>query len=824
MDGLRAEKGQSKLTNDLKAVALNQSITNSALLQVKEDRILVDVVALNDAETLLPQLKSLRLEEEAVFGRVISGSMPISVLNQMENLTELAFARPSYKPITNVGLTTSQADRGLRVDTARTTFNVNGTGQTVGVLSDSYNTSTETNIRAADDVRSGDLPGPGNPNGFTTPVNVLEDDQGKDEGRAMLQLIHDLAPGARLAFAPTPTEPAFAQNIIRLADAGATVIVDDISFFSEPFFQDGIVAQAVDRVFARGIPYFSAAGNDARQSYEAPFRPSGQQFSLVTFPAELHDFDPGSGVDTFQRFRLQTGESIRLSFQWADSFFSASGVGARTDLDIFLLNDAGTQILDRSFDQNIGRDAFEILEFTNNGPTTFFNLAITRFTGPTPSLIKYIDFRGGTSGAEFFTNSSTIVGHANAAGAFAVAAAPFFRTPEFGVNPPVVDEFSGYGGTPILFTSSGQPTNILRNKPDATAIDGTNTTFFGRDISGDTDNFPNFFGTSAAAPHAAAVAALMRQANPNATPTQIYNALRNSAIDMDDPLAAGFQTGFDIVTGTGLIQADRALQLIVGGTPTLPTVMIVATDANAAEANRDPGVFTITRTGATTNPLTVNFGISGTATNGTDYDSLTGSVTISAGQTTATVTVRPIDDTLVEGNETAVLTLSSNANYTIGTQNSSTVTIADNDGTVPPPNLTQPLGATIDDIIVTGINNRIIDFGGADNYTIRPNLIGDVEIVDNNSNNILLPVGLRIRSAQFISNGLRLGIGTNRFVTFLGTPQNNKYIVPGDPLNPTAGTSLTYGQFASQLGATIGGPEINRIFDVTPAGLVPSLV
>src|SRR5262249_15246129 len=86
-----------------------------------------------------------------------------------------------------------------------------------------------------------------------------------------------------------------------------------------------------------------------------------------------------------------------------------------------------------------------------------------------------------------------------------------------------------------------------------------------------------------------------------------------------------------------------------------PTVTIVATDASAAEVETgaDTGTFTVTRTGGTTTAdLTVNFTITGTATNGVDYTTIPASVTIPAGQASATVTVNPIDDSLGEANET----------------------------------------------------------------------------------------------------------------------------------------------------------------------------
>jgi Calx-beta domain len=115
-----------------------------------------------------------------------------------------------------------------------------------------------------------------------------------------------------------------------------------------------------------------------------------------------------------------------------------------------------------------------------------------------------------------------------------------------------------------------------------------------------------------------------------------------------------------------------------GGGGTVPTVTITATDPNAAEPS-DSGTFTVARTGSTTAALTVFYTPSGTATNGTDYAALSGSMTIPAGAASAVLTVAPIDDTAHEGAETVIVTLSTNAFYTVGTPDSATVTIADND-------------------------------------------------------------------------------------------------------------------------------------------------
>src|SRR5262249_16441957 len=142
-----------------------------------------------------------------------------------------------------IGQVTSQGDRTHRGDDARTSFGVTGAGVKIGVLSDSFNNLPGN--PAAADVRSGDLPGPGNPDGYTTPVTVLQDSfesVDEDEGRAMLQIIHDVAPGAQLFFATALLTPAnFAQNIRNLRNAGCDIIVDDVMYPTESPFQEGQV-------------------------------------------------------------------------------------------------------------------------------------------------------------------------------------------------------------------------------------------------------------------------------------------------------------------------------------------------------------------------------------------------------------------------------------------------------------------------------------------------------------------------------------------------------------------------------------------------------
>jgi hypothetical protein len=536
--------------------------SSNPLLRVTEERVVVDAVASGDVHALKAELEALGMQGAVAFGRIVSGQLPISAIERAAALATLQFARPAYD-MNNVGRVTSQADRAMRADVARATFGVDGTGVTVGAMSDSFNCLGG----AAADVASGDLP----------PVTVIREvpnclvaGDNDDEGRAMLQLIHDVAPGAHLAFSTTrPGQAGFATNILALQAAGAGVIVDDVIVLGEPMFQDGIIAQAVDTVKARGVAYFSSAGNQNRQSYESGFR-AGAVLADGAFPSapgaprffggRAHDFDPGPAVDVFQRVAVAPNTNLTFVFQWDSPFASVCPgcPGSPNDLDIYLFNDPPTAVLRGNATRNIGGDAEAVFSIFNPGPgIALFNLMITNAAGPDPQLIKYIRF--GTSATEFDTESSTLFGHANAAGAVAVGAAFYDATPEFGVDPPILESFSSAGGIPILFDTAGNrlASPQIRPKPEIVAPDGTNTTFFGGfDVEG--DGFPNFFGTSAAAPHAAAVAALMLQAAPTTAPETIYEILKATAIDMGP-------SGFDFDSGFGLIQADRAVAALGPG-------------------------------------------------------------------------------------------------------------------------------------------------------------------------------------------------------------------------------------------------------------------
>ncbi len=586
---------QESFSEHIKAASPKTFEPRSKLLRIVDTRVVIDAVASDDASALLVDLETLGLQKGATYGRMISGQFPIDAIDKLESLSSLRFVRPAYVT-THAGLVDSQGDIALRADIARAIFGLDGSGVTIGTLSDSFDDLGG----AADDVASGDLP---------AGINVLTDlgQGGSDEGRAMMQLIHDVAPGVDQAFTTAFNgQAAFAQGILDLAAAGADVIVDDVIYFAEAMFQDDNVAQVVDQVKAAEVAYFSSAGNSDRKSYESTFTPgpsfAPSEFSTITDFDEMaptfqggtaHDF---GGGDAFQSITISEGSGFTISFQWDEPFFSISGApGTSNEVDIYILNNPPSSVIGGSAFSNFGGDAVEIFEFTNfeGSGRTEFNIMIvnnTNVAGQAPGFIKYVRFdQGSVTINEFDTASSTLYGHANAAGAEAVGASAYFRTPEFGVDPPLLNSSSAAGSTQVFFDTQGTrfANPEIRNKPEIVAADGGNTTFFGSDF--EADGFPNFFGTSAAAPHAAAVAALLLQADGSLTPEDIYSTLESTAIDMNDP-------GFDFDTGFGLIQADDALATVAGAPTSAGLGNFVWQDANAdgVQDPVEPGVAGIT--------------------------------------------------------------------------------------------------------------------------------------------------------------------------------------------------------------------------------------
>ncbi|WP_395657711.1 S8 family serine peptidase [Nocardioides sp.] len=653
-------------------------------LAVRDDqgRVLVDLTPQADADRAAYRHQAERLGLVVTATDASSGTLegyaPLSAMKSLAGLDETGTLVQVLRPVTHVGSTTSQGVEFERIDkvlAAGTT----GEGITVGVLSDSYDTADNDvfgdplTIHAADDVASGDLPGPGNAE-HPDPVVVIQDgddpESDTDEGRGMLQIVHDVAPDAKLCFATAfGGDVGFADNIRALADpAGpckADVIVDDVSYFDEPFFSDGIISDAVNDVEAQGVAYFSSSGNAGDHgAWEAPVKlvskakgvkGTNLDFSGVDpalYAGGLEDMDPGSGTDIAQNYALGAAGGL-FDLQWddpvdrdgatlGDPYFHATGEvtdadpepsfeftptaeqlgkqvlvtvdaipSGTTDLILDLKKPDGTEVgpidtgsspekLSTTLDQD-GTYTLTVSGFNgDNGDftldvqpilspskvTTDFNvlvfdedgnflaplgddntltgrpsevlgfpaipkvqLVIARATtGPVQVHHLRAILNGDMYVAEYFDPSAPATfGHPTAAGAIGVGAYDPFKAylPEPYTSPG--------GKLKIYYDSDGNayPQPQVRTKPEISATDRGNTTFFVADDARDTDTFPNFGGTSASAPHAAAIAALMIQkaGGPGSlTPAEIRTRMEHSTFghDLDPFTSRGSAKGLTI--------------------------------------------------------------------------------------------------------------------------------------------------------------------------------------------------------------------------------------------------------------------------------------
>ena len=412
---------------------------------------------------------------------------------------------------------------------------VTGAGIKVGVLSDSFN---DLGGAAADEA-DGALPSSG--------VTVLSDlsSGGTDEGRAMLQVVHDIAPGASLYFATAfGSETEFADNILALAAAGCKVICDDVSYYDEPFFQNGVVAQAIETVEQEGVIYLTAAGNNASNAYQNTWSPiTGTSFDGKTL-TDTENFGSSAKPSAIQTVTIggSSSDEVPLLLEWNQPYGQAT-----SDLAVLVFQNG--KYLGEVTNADDGEPTNPWVGVLLQGGTTY-QIAIENLSGPDPGLIKEIAAGDGIpikiSVPLSITGSNvgTVFGHAMSPDAITVGAVDSADTPAFGVNPPQSESFSSSGtGTELLFADNGTALATPETLSPVTlsGVDGINTT-----LSGGLDDF---FGTSAATPSLAGVVALMLQADPNLTPAQVKAMLTESATSF----------GNSSISGAGLVNADAAV-------------------------------------------------------------------------------------------------------------------------------------------------------------------------------------------------------------------------------------------------------------------------
>ena len=510
----------------------------------KEAEVQVYIVVAEITEENLQQLRAIgvtvELKDEQQ--RIVQARVPVTRLEEVTALPFVRFVRlPSYaRPKT--GAVTTEGDAILNADQVRALLGVDGIGVRVGVISDGIGGIFATGCTTCGGVLGGpidtaDLPAQdaaGNPTtGTRDPITgVLTSTSGGiiaqsfradgnlegglgvaptgAEGTAILEIVHDLAPGAQLHFANPDTSMEFNQAVNFLAQS-TDVVVDDLGFPLElPYdgtnFVSRNTANALNNDANPIRAYVTAGGNDARKHYQEDFVDSGvgdasgnlHLFQLTAETSDLLALGPRVSDVIF----LRNGAVVLIILTWNDPF-GASG----NDYDLFLIQDSTGIVVAESFDLQDGtQDPVEGFLFMNDtGIDDFFQIVIQNFD----NLAVVRNFDMFVFGPPLCPNP--------------LCTASSFETHNFNTVRGSIPNQSDAGGSPVSVISVGAtpasdpdkiepfssqgPTNDGRLKPDVTAIDGVSITGAGGFGS-------PFFGTSAAAPHGAGIAGLLLQSAP----------------------------------------------------------------------------------------------------------------------------------------------------------------------------------------------------------------------------------------------------------------------------------------------------------------------
>ncbi len=472
---------------------------------------------------------------------------------------------PAYA-MTRTGSVTSQGDAGHRSVEVRTTYGFSGSGRKVGIISDGI-----AGIGASQ--ASGDIP----PDYEAQSARGDRNLSAGAEGTAMLEIVHDLAPGAALAFANMSTSAEMIHAIDILDTTfRCNILCDDVGFADEPFFEDGPIVTRINQAVANGAVYISAAGNAGEQSYhESDY--TGMTRTIGGLSMNVQDF--GDGDWNIQAIVPGNGGVLVVVLQWNDPW-GASG----NDYDLLLTSSTGSTVYAVSDAEQTGDGRpLEIVGIQNTGVASGpVYIVVRRFSGAVRHL-KIVSWGTGYL-TEHTTPTGSIWGHAAALNTLACGAVRW-NTPD------VVESFSSRGPVRIDF-----PSLAYREKPDVCGIDGVSVTGNG--------GFPTpFYGTSAAAPHVAAVCAQIWSVKPTLSNTVIRNLVRDTAVDLGPP-------GYDADSGRG--RAD-ALNALLGIDVTPPSVTI-----EQAADQPDPTIapvirFTVTFSEAVTGLGTGDVVLGGTA-------------------------------------------------------------------------------------------------------------------------------------------------------------------------------------------------------------------
>ncbi|AKB18126.1 MULTISPECIES: PGF-pre-PGF domain-containing protein [unclassified Methanosarcina] len=446
------------------------------------------------------------VEDRDKENHIVVAWVPLESLETLAALSEVKNIQTVLPPFVRQGNTVSKGDSILNASSLRGLYGINGTGIKIGIISDGVDSLKDA--QATGDISSD--------------VHVLSNKVGGNEGTNMLEIIHDIAPGAELYFHDCGNNRLeFNGAVDALVNEGCTVICDDIGWLAEPFFEDGIVADHVKEVVKEhDILYVSSAGNSGNSHYQGVFYDKGSGW---------HDFSSGKGDVENLQFEIQPSGEVWVFLQW-DDMWEHSG----NNYDLYLKDRNTLETLASSKVYQDGDNLpLEYIMYTNSGKNALSaSIEVRKTSGESRELELYIYCRKGTKlKAANIVSKDSIFGHPALSEVITVGAVGTEESGDY-----YIEYFSSIGPVTLHY-----PSQEIRPKTDISGIDGVNVTGTGG-VS------EKFYGTSASAPHVAAIAALVWSASPEKSAMDIRRLLYTSSTDLGEP-------GYDTVFGYGLVNA-----------------------------------------------------------------------------------------------------------------------------------------------------------------------------------------------------------------------------------------------------------------------------
>lgn len=413
-------------------------------------------------------------------------------------------------PVQGSGSAMTEGDVILKTDQLRNITAIHGEGISVGVISNGVK-------HLSDAQKSGDLP-----------YNVTVIKNGKfDEGTAMLEIIHDIAPGASLYYADFGNnEASFIEAIDKLIAAGCNIIVEDVGLLEVPYFEDGKISAHVDQALSQhpDLMYISAAGNNAEYHYQEMFTDGGGNF---------HSFAGSTGIPV----DIKSGGYIGVVLQWDDSYSKRDNI-----YSLYLYDrETGEEIAVSERTQSGEQRPFEkfYFQYIGSEKPVRAEIRVKKSDESDPKNIELmfsIDKNLVSIPAGYTIPTDSIIGQSAAVKGITVAAIPVAQIP-------VIEKFSSRGSVTITHPEAEE-----RRKPDITGVNAV-------EVSG-AGGFPSpFTGTSAAAPHIAGLIALVWSQFPDMTRDQLKEAMIQTATRFEE-------NDWSPVYGYGLPDAVRMYQVL----------------------------------------------------------------------------------------------------------------------------------------------------------------------------------------------------------------------------------------------------------------------